>query len=134
MDCQNAITLRTSIIGHELTSSRSLVDWFLSQATTVYGYRNAVFSGLPTVEIARIIRDYVIPSPHLHGLYHVSADPICKFDLLCLIRNAYQRATEIVPRDDYVIDRSLNSDRFRCATGFEPERWPEMIRRMRDFN
>jgi dTDP-4-dehydrorhamnose reductase len=133
VDYPHAITLRTSIIGHELKSTRSLVNWFLSQPKTVRGYRNAIFSGLPTVEIARLIRDYVIPFPHLHGLYHVSADPISKYDLLCLIRDVYQRHTEIVPEEDYVIDRSLNSERFRHATGFQPERWVEMIRRMHEF-
>jgi dTDP-4-dehydrorhamnose reductase len=35
VDYPNAITLRTSIIGHELNGNRSLIDWFLSQEGTV---------------------------------------------------------------------------------------------------
>ncbi|WP_258181270.1 dTDP-4-dehydrorhamnose reductase family protein [Shewanella algae] len=42
------LTLRTSIIGHELDSAASLVDWFLSQRGAVNGFSKAVFSGLPT--------------------------------------------------------------------------------------
>ena len=85
IDYPNAITLRTSIIGHELNGNRSLIDWFLSQEGSVKGFSEAVFSGLPTVEIARIIKDYVIPNKKLRGLYHVSADPINKYDLLSIV-------------------------------------------------
>ncbi len=133
VDYPNAVTLRTSIIGHELTGNRSLIDWFLSQTADVQGYKNAIFSGLPTVEIARIIHDHVISNPDLHGLYHVSAEPINKFDLLSLVSKEYGKEIEIHPKDDFRIDRSLNSDRFRLATGFQPEPWPELIYRMHQF-
>lgn len=133
VDYPNAITLRTSIIGHELTGNRSLVDWFLSQTGEVDGYKNAIFSGLPTVEIARIIQDHVIPNSDLHGLYHVSAEPINKFDLLSLVSKEYGKEIAIRPKSDFVIDRSLNSDRFRSATGFKPEPWTMLIHRMHEF-
>lgn len=131
---QNTITLRTSIIGHELNGARSLIDWFLSQSGEVNGYRRAVFSGLPTVEIARLIRDHVLPNPALHGLYHVSADPIDKFTLLSLVAEIYGKAITVIPEDDFVIDRSLDSTRFRDATGFHPKPWPELVTAMRDFS
>mgnify|MGYP000169682365 CR=1 FL=1 len=133
VDYPNAITLRTSIIGHELSGARSLIDWFLSQNDTVSGYNKAVFSGFPTVEIARIIRDFVMPNPHLHGLYHLSAEPINKFDLLSLVAQVYDKKISINPNENYAIDRSLNSDRFRLATGFNPEPWAELIKRMHAF-
>jgi len=44
---------------------------------------------LPTVELARVIKDYVLPNPSLHGLYHVSAEPIDKFSLLRLVADIY---------------------------------------------
>jgi dTDP-4-dehydrorhamnose reductase len=130
---ENTFTLRTSIIGHELSGARSLINWFLSQSGSVRGYTQAIFSGLPTVEIARIIRDYVLPRPELSGLYHVSADPISKFALLRLVADVYKREIAIEPDDSVRINRSLDSSRFRAATGFLPEPWPEMIRRMHDF-
>lgn len=133
VDYPNAITLRTSIIGHELSGNRSLIDWFLSQTGEVKGYKNAIFSGLPTVEIARIIHDHVIPNPDLHGLYHVSAAPINKFELLSLVADTYSQKIAIRPQDDFVIDRSLNSDRFRSATGFKPKPWPDLIKYMYEF-
>jgi len=133
VDYPNAITLRTSIIGHERDGARSLINWFLSQEGQVKGYARAVFSGFPTVEIARIIRDYVIPNPELHGIFHLSAEPINKFDLLTLVAEVYGKSIEIVSDDKLVIDRSLDSTRFRQATGFSPEPWPELIRRMHEF-
>lgn len=133
VDYPHAITLRTSIIGHELNGSRSLVGWFLAQQRQTRGFRRAIFSGLPTVEIARIIRDHVIPHPEVHGLYHVSAEPINKYELLQLVAQAYGKAIEIIPEDDLVIDRSLNSDRFREAVGYNAAAWPELIRGMYEF-
>lgn len=126
----HTITLRTSIIGHELNTSKSLVDWFLSQKGSVKGYRRAIFSGVPTVEMADIILNYVIPNPYLMGLYHVSADPINKYELLKLVNEVYGQKTEIIPDDSLVIDRSLNSERFQKATGYKAAAWPHLIKKM----
>ena len=130
VDYPHAITLRTSIIGHELAGAQSLLGWFLSQQGTVKGYTRAVFSGLPTVELARVIRDYVIPRSDLRGLYHVSAAPINKFDLLTLVAQVYGKSTAIVPDDKLVIDRSLDSGRFREITGYQPAPWTELVQTM----
>jgi dTDP-4-dehydrorhamnose reductase len=133
IDYPNAVTLRTSIIGHELNGNRSLIDWFLSQEGSVKGFSNAIFSGLPTVEIARIIKDYVIPNKELRGLYHVSADPINKYDLLSMTADIYGHNTKIIEDTDLKIDRSLDSARFRAVTGFKPDPWHEMITTMKNF-
>jgi len=133
VDYPNAITLRTSIIGHELMSARSLIGWFLSQEGIVKGYRRAVFSGLPTIEIARIICDHVIPNPGLHGLYHVSSDPINKYDLLQLVKKEYNKIIDIEPDDVFEIDRSLDSTRFRTTTGYKPPPWVDLIKEMHKF-
>jgi dTDP-4-dehydrorhamnose reductase len=130
----HAITLRTSIIGHELSSAHGLVGWFLAQEGTVKGYRKAIFSGLPTAELARVVRDVVLPHPELSGLYHVAAQPIAKYDLLQLVRDAYGKTIDIEPDDRVAIDRSLNAARFREATGYVAAPWPELVARMRDFH
>lgn len=134
VDYPHAITLRTSIIGHELDGARSLVEWFLAQQGPVKGFKRAIFSGLPTVEIARLIRDHVIPNPQLRGLYHVSADPINKFDLLALVAKIYGKDIEIQQDEQLVIDRSLDSTRFRQATGYCPKSWSELVQAMHDFH
>jgi dTDP-4-dehydrorhamnose reductase len=128
----NAVTLRTSIIGHELASTRGLIEWFLSQRRGVRGFTKAVFSGLPTVELARVVRDYVLPNPELHGLYHVSAEPIAKYDLLRLVAAIYDHDIPVEPDASLVIDRSLNSERFRAATGYKPPSWPVLVEAMKN--
>ena len=133
VDYLNAVTLRTSIIGHELEGARSLVGWFLSQSGPVKGFKKAIFAGLPTVEIARLIRDYVIPNPCLHGLYHVSADPISKYDLLRLVVDTYGKTIDIEADESFVIDRSLDSSRFRSVTGFQPKPWADLVASMKAF-
>jgi dTDP-4-dehydrorhamnose reductase len=129
-DSIHAITLRTSIIGHELDSSESLLDWFLSQKGSTKGYVKAIFSGLPTIELTRVIKEYVIPMPELNGLYHVSTAPIDKLSLLKLVAGAYQKEIEIVPDDRIRIDRSLDSTQFQQTTGYVPPSWPELVRIM----
>ncbi|CAN1599907.1 dTDP-4-dehydrorhamnose reductase family protein [Pseudomonas mediterranea] len=131
-DRLNAITLRTSIIGHELNSHLALVEWFLSQKGPVKGYSRAIFSGLPTVELAMVIKDYVIKNPNLYGLYHVAASPVSKLDLLRLVSTQYNKDIEILPDESVVIDRSLDGERFRVATGYTAPAWPELIKKMYD--
>ena len=126
----HVLTVRVSIIGHALASRTNLVDWFLSQEGTVTGYTKAIFSGLPTIELARVFHDYVLPRPGLAGLYHVSAAPISKYELLRMIAEVYGKATDIVPSDSPVIDRSLNSERFTAATGYVAPPWPDLVRAM----
>ena len=98
------------------------------------GFVKAIFSGFPTVGLADILSDVMENQPDLSGLYHVSSEPINKFDLLNLIKRAYRSDTEIEPFEDFQIDRSLDSTEFRKATGFEPMKWDNMIEKMANDN
>jgi dTDP-4-dehydrorhamnose reductase len=122
------LTLRTSIIGRELTGTTGLLEWLLSQRTrTVHGFTRAVFSGLPTIALAGIVAELLESSPCLDGVYHVSSDPISKFELLCLLRDALRIDVAIEPDAGIDIDRSLDSTRFRTATGFTAPSWPRLV-------
>ena len=122
------LTLRTSIIGRELSRKTGLLEWFLSQrGGTVKGFRNAIFSGFTTHEMARIIERLLIRSPSAHGVYHVSSAPISKYDLLRKIDQALQLDITIVPDDALRCDRSLDSSRFRKEFGYRPPSWDEMV-------
>ncbi len=129
---QHCLTLRTSTIGRELGTRHGLLEWFLAQKECK-GYRQAIFSGLPTVEFARVVRDFVIPNEDLSGLYHVGARPIDKDSLLRLIAQVFARETSIVPDDQVRINRSLDATRFNAATGYCPADWPDLIEMMRDY-
>ena len=128
---EGGLTIRSSIIGHELEGTTGLVEWFLSQqGARVDGYRRAIFSGFTTHEMARIVRKVLTEHPELSGTLQVSAERINKYDLLTLIRQAYGLDIEIVPDDTVQIDRSLDSTRFRRLTGYAPPSWPQMIEEM----
>lgn len=133
VDYAHAITLRTSTIGHELNTAYGLLDWFLSQKDSCKGFTKAIFSGLPTIVFAQIIRDIVIPRPDMRGLYHVSGQAIAKYDLLKLIAKIYGKFIEVIADDQFAIDRSLNADRFHLETGYIAPDWPEMIKLMHAY-
>ncbi len=126
----HCVTLRTSIIGHELKNKRGLVEWFLAQNDIVSGYTGAIYSGFPTVELAKIIEDYVLPNNDLSGLYHVSSEPISKYDLLHIIKKYYNLATVIEPDYTFLCDRSMRSERFRKSTGYTPPDWNTLVSAM----
>lgn len=129
----HVVTLRTSIIGHELSGNHGLVNWFLAQQGSVKGYTKAIFSGVPTVELARIIADFVLPNANLHGLYQVASEPINKYELLCLLATNYQKSIEIIPDGQLVINRSLNGEKFQAATAYVSPSWSTMCATMREF-
>lgn len=130
VDYGGHLTLRTSIIGHELFSNHSLVDWFLNQQTDVKGFSNAVFSGLPTCYLAEFLMEKVFPSKSLSGLYHLSAEPIDKFSLLTLIKDKYQRETYIEKFPDFRLDRSLDSELIRAEVNWKAPSWEDLIDKM----
>lgn len=121
------VTLRTSIIGRELSRKRNLLEWFLSQRGQVAGYRKVLFSGFTTVELSRVVERLMVNWPPLPGVYHVSSQPIDKFSLLNLIKDRLNLDIRIQPDDRIVCDRSLDSSRFRQQFGYHPPTWEAMI-------
>ena len=89
VDDQRAVTLRTSIIGPELDGAHGLLGWALSQRGRVKGFTRAIFSGLPTFELARVMRDFVLPRSDILRCWTI--DRTCFRDLstfatLCFAR------------------------------------------------
>jgi len=124
----HCVTLRISVIGHELGTDLALLDWFLSQhGQTVSGFSQAIYSGFTTLEMTRIIEQILTRHTELSGVWHVASEPISKFDLLQLCSEKLGWEGVIEPSDDFVCDRSLNADRFNQATGYTPPSWEAMI-------
>jgi len=123
----HCLTLRTSMIGQELSRKKSLLEWFLAQKKTVNGYKKVIFSGFTTLELSRVIEMIMVQYPAASGIYHVSSDPISKFDLLSLIKEGLKLPIEIIPDESYACDRSLDSSKFRQEFNYNPPSWEEMI-------
>ena len=127
----HCLTLRTSIIGRELETKLGLIEWFLSQSgQSIKGFRKAIYTGFTTMEMARVIEMVLLRQPDLHGLWQVSSDPINKFDLLKIAQEAFGWQGEILPDDQFVCDRSLDSKRFRERAGYRPPSWQEMLKEL----
>lgn len=130
----NSLTLRTSLIGHEISSHNGLLEWFLSQNGSVNGYSKAIFSGLTAYEHAKVLRDFVLPNNKLQGIYHLAASPISKYDLLKLVAQIYNKKIDVIARDTPKIDRSMDGSKFYKETGYAPPSWDFMIKEMYKFH
>lgn len=133
VNATGAITIRSSIIGHELRSGKSLLEWFISNREgEVKGFANALFSGFTTVEMSNIVRKIILDHDDLNGLYNVASKPISKFELLDLINREYKLHISLQRDEDFMMDRSLDGSRFNELTGYFPPDWGTMIHEMRE--
>ena len=123
----NVLTLRSSFIGKELREGSELLEWFLSQKNAVRGFKNAIYTGLTTLELGRVVEKLLLNYPGASGLYNISSEPINKFDLLRLIGEKMHRNVEIIPDETFHCDRSLNSERFRRDFNYTPPTWTNMV-------
>jgi dTDP-4-dehydrorhamnose reductase len=91
---KGVMTIRTSIIGRELNSSVSLMDWFLSQpvSTSINGYTNHIWNGVATLTFARVIHGVISKNTYSPGTIHlVPKDQISKFELLQILAEKFGR-------------------------------------------
>jgi dTDP-4-dehydrorhamnose reductase len=124
----NALTLRTSIIGRELGTFTSLLEWLLSQNRgTVKGFKRAIYSGITSNHLAGLVGDLIERQPQLTGLYQVAADKISKYELLLLLRDAYRLDVEVLPDEAFHCDRSFSGAKFARDTGYVAPSWPELV-------
>jgi len=127
VDYDQHLTIRTSIIGHELTSSLSLIDWFLNQTDKVEGYSNAIFSGFPTCYFAKILTEHIFNNENINGTFHISSNPIDKYSLLKLVSDVYHKDIKIIKNDYFKIDRSLNNNKFNTLSHIVIPTWTELV-------
>lgn len=126
---EGCLTIRTSIIGRELSRKQGLVEWFLSQTEPVKGYARSYFSGLTTLELSRVVARLLVEQPNLSGIWHVAGPAISKFDLLDKLALVFDRAAPIA---DHKVscNRVLRADRFNEKVGYEPPSWNTMLREL----
>ena len=134
LESDNCLTIRKSVIGHELIKKEGLLDWFLSRNEKVEGYQKAIFSGLTVLELARIIDIFILPRTELNGILHIAGFPISKYDLLNIISSEYKKSIELIPNHSLKVNRSLDSTYFNRLTGYQIQPWPLLIKSMHEFN
>ncbi len=130
---KNCLTIRTSFIGHELVNKWGLLSWFLYQKKVVKGFKNVIYSGITTLEIAKIINNFILPNNSLNGLYHISSRPIDKFSLLQMINKIYEKNIYIEPDYSVKSNKTLNSSKFKNETGYKPIEWEDALMDLKNY-
>jgi len=106
------LTFRTSIIGPELNENGiGLFHWFMNQNHEIFGYSEAYWSGVTTIELAKGIHEAI--KQDLTGLYHfVNSSKISKFDLVNEFNSNFRDGgINIISKSDYKVDKSLINTR-----------------------
>lgn len=102
------VTFRNSIIGPDMKPEGiGLINWFMQQKSSVKGYKNAIWTGQTTLQLAKTIEEAA--KRQIYGLYHMVPDKsISKYDMLLLF-NKYLRKDpiEIIPEEKFRVDKSL---------------------------
>lgn len=128
-----AVTVRTSLLGPELEAKSGLLEWFLSQPGECKGYLESIFSGVTTLELAKCLKDFIIPNQDLSGVFHVVGPSCSKFELLKMIKSEYGAVVSIVPDNSLRVDRSLSGEKLKKVTGYSAPGWVEMLHAMRNY-
>ena len=127
-------TIRTSFIGPELNTKKSLLSWFLNEKNFVRGYSKAFFSGLTSLELCKIIYNYFIKKNILQNkIINIGSRRISKFTLLTKIRKIFKKKINIVRYQNFTIDRSLDSKKFRKLTSYKIVNWDKMLLELKKF-
>ena len=106
------LTIRTSIIGPELNKEGiGLFHWFMQQNDIVSGYSHAYWSGITTIELAKVINQTI--QQEIKGLLIVAGSPkIDKYSLLKLFNSIFRNDSLIVTENsNYKVDKSMYSSR-----------------------
>ena len=116
------VTLRMSIIGPDINKEGiGLINWFMQQKDCVNGYKNVIWTGQTTLQLAKTIEKIIIDRPH--GLYNmVPENSISKYDLLLLF-NRYLKHNQIKiePEENIKIDKSLKRTNYEKFNYIIPE-------------
>lgn len=111
------ITLRNSIIGPDINENGiGLLNWFMKQEGTINGFTGAMWTGLTTLQLAKVIEQVV--QQKVSGLYNmVPNQNISKYDLLNLFNKHLKNSQlSIKQYDAFNCDKTLIRTHFDYAT------------------
>jgi dTDP-4-dehydrorhamnose reductase len=91
----DSMLIRCSIVGKELKSRNSLLEWVISQpiGAKVEGYVNHLWNGVTTLHFSQIISGVIKSGAYKPGILHlVPRDIVSKFELINLISSEFGRS------------------------------------------
>lgn len=123
-----ALTLRTGFVGRQLAGSEGLFEWVRSQkGSAVSGYKNAIYSGLTTMALSRVVQQVIELHPSLTGLLQVASTKINKFDLITKLNECLHLDLTIAQNTDFMCDRSMDGTEFTNLTNIHIPSWDVML-------
>ncbi len=127
-------TIRTSFIGPETKTKKSLLNWFLSEKKKVNGFDKAFFSGITSLELSKIIYNFfILKDKHFNKILNIGGSKISKFLLLSKINKIFKKKIIIEKSSYFKIDRSLNSLKFQRSSGYKIQNWNKMLAELKFF-
>jgi len=85
LSISDSMLIRCSIVGKELRSRNSLLEWVLSQPKTalINGYVNHIWNGVTTLHFSQIIAGVIKSGTYKPGVVHlVPKDIVNKYELI----------------------------------------------------
>jgi dTDP-4-dehydrorhamnose reductase len=99
--------IKSSIIGPELDSKTSLLEWFLNSENNVKGYTKAMWSGITTLEWAKQCVNLINNWDKYKIENIIESTCLSKYDLLNLIKEIFNKKINITPDDSVIINKCL---------------------------
>lgn len=132
---KDCMTIRTSIIGHEIKEKLSLLEWFLNNKnTSIYGYTNHIWNGLTTLELCKVIEQIMIKNTYVNDVRHIFSTKNSKYEMLKVFKNIYKKNIDIIPhKTEIICDRSLDTIHYDFFNNFKILDFENMIIEMKDF-
>ena len=128
VDYGDSITIRSSIVGAQIVGNESLFQWAISQkGKSIKGFTGALYSGLTTMTMSKVILEIVDNFPQLSGIQQIASEAITKHDLLRKLNAALGLNLDICADNTIIYDRTLDGSEFVEQTGVRIPTWDEMI-------
>ncbi|PJE64585.1 MAG: hypothetical protein COU90_01975 [Candidatus Ryanbacteria bacterium CG10_big_fil_rev_8_21_14_0_10_43_42] len=110
----HSLVLRTSIIGPEVGTTSSLIEWFRSKKDepSLNGFTNHFWNGITTYQYGNIVKKIIENRDQYpkEGTYHIFSNDVSKYDMLTVFKEKYGYGGKIIPTEASVaIDRRLRT-------------------------
>lgn len=136
IDGKSSLTIRTSIVGPTFDGKiNGLYAWFKAQTGSISGYKLAIFSGMTTREVGKLVKSVIDMSHRPVGVWNVTGPVIDKYTLLTLFNERTGSKVEIVPDYTVKVNRSLSDVDFRYQFNIGSKvEWVQMVQEIENFN
>ena len=128
INSKSSLTIRSSMIGPELFNKTELFEWIINnKGKEIKGFSKALYSGVTTVYMAKLVAEIIKNHKNLNGIYNVASKPISKFELLHLINNNFDFGLIINENKTVISNKTLNASKLEKEIGLQPPSWDELI-------